>query len=143
MNTKNKIISYIQILVIIFVVICNSVTVNFSVKPEEFPCKGHQCGCKSELDCMTHCCCFTNEEQEKFQTNGWEQKSGLRAFMSSVNCKNGNDPFSGITLTTKYIVESKVQSTKESFLCFLFDESSAFIPEVIVSPPEKPPRCFA
>lgn len=142
MRKSNKILAYVQILVIVCLMVCNgSISVRSSQKYNSFPCKGHQCGCKSELDCMTHCCCFTNEKQEKLQTNGWEQKSGIHAFISSVNCKNGNDPC--ITLTAKYIVESKVQSTRESFLCFYFRESSIFIPEVLVSPPEKPPRCFA
>ncbi len=144
MRKSNKILAYVQILVIVCLTACNgSISVRSSQKSNSFPCKGHQCGCKSELDCMTHCCCFTSEKQEKFQTNGWEQKSGIHAFISSVNCKNGNDPLTGITLTAKYIVESKVQSTRELFLCFYFSESSIFIPEVLVSPPEKPPRCFA
>ena len=143
MRKTNKILAYVQILVLVCLMACNGgIAVNSSRKSDSFPCKGHQCGCKSELDCMTHCCCFAHENQDKVQNNNEKQKNGFHTFMSSVNCKNGNDPFSGITLTTKYIVESKVQSTKESFLCFYFSESSIFIPEAIVSPPEKPPRYF-
>src|SRR5574341_1875280 len=129
MGKSNKILAYVQILAIVCLMACNgSISARSSQKSNSLPCKGHQCGCKSELDCIMHCCCFTNEKHEKFQSNGRERKGGIRAFISSVNCKNGNDPLTGITFTAKYIVESKVQSGKESFLCFLFNESSIFIP---------------
>ena len=144
MSKRNKILAYVQILVLVCLMVCNGgITVNSSRKSDSFPCKGHQCGCKSEWDCMTHCCCFAHENQDEFQNNNEKQKNGFHTFISSVNCKSGNDPLTGITFTAKYILEGKVQPIKESFLCFLFNDTSNSIPEVIISPPEKPPRYFA
>ena len=141
MSKRDQILSYIQILVMVCLMVCNGeIAVNNSRKSDSFPCKGHQCGCKSESDCKTHCCCAPYENHHEFQTNRQEQKNGFRAFMSSVNCKYGNNPLTSIIVAVKYILEDKIHLKKEAFLCFLFSDASIFIPEVIVSPPEKPPR---
>ena len=141
---SSKILAYIQILTIVCLMVCNDgVRVNSVKKSGEFPCKRHQCGCKSESDCEAHCCCGLYKHQGKFQNNGNEQKNSFQVFMSSVNCKYGNDPLASITFTAKYILESQVQPIKESFLCFLFSNTSICPPDVFVSPPEKPPQNFA
>jgi len=140
---SNKTLAYIQILVIVCLMVCNDgIKVTSVKKSGEFPCKEHQCGCKSESDCMTHCCCGLYKNQGKFQNNGNEQKNSFQVFMSSVNCKYGNDPLASITFTAKYILESQVQPIKESFLYFLSHDISISLREVFASPPEKPPRYF-
>lgn len=143
MSKSNRILAIVQILIIVSLMLCNGgVSGNLPKKSEIFPCKGHQCGCKSESDCKTHCCCAPYENHHEFQTNSQEQKNGFRAFMSSVNCKYGNNPLTSIIVAVKYILEDKIHLKKESFLCFLFSVASIFIPEAFVSPPEKPPRFF-
>ena len=142
MSKCNKIFACIQTCVILFLMICHGGSVISNAKKSgAFPCAGHQCGCKSEADCKAHCCCAPDENQNKFH-NSSEKHNGFRAFISSVNCKYGNDPLTTITFTAKYILESHVRPIKESFLCFLSYDTSFHLPEVIVSPPEKPPRCF-
>lgn len=142
MSKHNKILSYIQILVIVFMTLCNDGLRASSVaKPEDFPCKGHNCGCRSESDCKVHCCCGSFNDHDKFQDSN-EQRNSFYVFISSVNCKYGSDPFTSITFTAKYLLENQVQPIKESFLCFRSQDISKSLLEVFVSPPEKPPRHF-
>jgi len=77
-----------------------------------------------------------------FQDNVHGRKNGLHVVISGVNCKYGDSPLKGIIFTVKYILEVKVQSEKEFFLCFFSHDTSIRIPEMSVSPPEKPPRDF-
>lgn len=143
MSKCNKIFACIQIFVIIFLMVCNGGGVVSSAKKSDaFPCEGHQCGCKSEADCKAHCCCVPDENQNKFH-NSSEKHNGFRAFISSVNCKYGNDPLTTITFTAKYVLESQDTLIKESFLCFLLHDTSVHLPEVFLPPPEKPPRYSA
>jgi len=142
MSKCNKIFACIQTFVILFLMVCNGGSITNSAKKSgAFPSAGHQCGCKSEADCKTHCCCTPDENQNKFH-NSSEKHNGFRAFISSVNCKYGNDPLTTITFTAKYILESQVRPIKESFLCFLFNDTSINLPEVFTPPPEKPPKLF-
>lgn len=139
MNKRNQMLSYIQILVIISLMFCNNgVRGNFTWKSEEFPCKEHQCGCKSASDCKVGCCCTFCEDPVNYQNNS-VQKSGLQVFISSVKCKYGSGP-SSITFSAKYILENHIQPVGESFLCFLPHDISIYPLEVFLSPPEKPPR---
>ena len=142
MSKCNKIFACIQTFVILFLMICHGGSVISNAKKSgAFPCAGHQCGCKSEADCKTHCCCAPDENQNKFH-NSSEKHNGFRAFISSINCKYGNDPLTTITFTAKYMLESQILPIKESFLCFLFNDTSINLPEVFTPPPEKPPRRF-
>lgn len=142
MSKSNKIVACIQIFVILFLMISHGGSVISNAKKSgAFPCAGHQCGCKSEADCKTHCCCAPDESQNKFHKSS-EKQHGFKTFISSINCKYGNDPLTTITFTAKYILERQVRPIKESFLCFLSNDTSFHLPEVIVSPPEKPPRYF-
>ena len=142
MSKCNKIFACIQIFVIIFLMVCNGgIVVNPAIKSDEYPCKDHQCGCKSESDCKTHCCCAPNGNQNTFPAYS-EKQNGFKTFISSVNCKYGNDPLTPITFTAKYILGSRVQTIKETFLCFLCSEAPSNIPDVVIFPPEKPPRYF-
>lgn len=135
--------TYTQILLVVCMTLCNGgIAVCFPGKSEEFPCKGHQCGCRSESDCRAHCCCKLNKDLVMFQDNVHGRKNGLHVVISGVNCKYGDSPLKGIIFTVKYILEVKVQSEKEFFLCFFSHDTSIRIPEMSVSPPEKPPRDF-
>ena len=137
-----KILSYTQILVIVCLAFFSAgIPVNSFRKSGEFPCKEHHCGCKSEFDCKTHCCCAPDENQNKFRNNSKNQ-NGFKTFISSINCKYGNDPLTTISFTAKYMLNGKVLPIKESFLCFLFNDTSINLPEVFTSPPEKPPKLF-
>ena len=141
MSKCNKIFACIQTFVFLFLMVCNGGGIVSSAKKSDaFPCEGHQCGCKSESDCKTHCCCTPDKNQNKFRNNS-EKHNGFRAFISSVNCKYGNDPLT-ISFTAKYMLESQILPIKESFLSFLFDDLSIRLPEVFVAPPETPPRHY-
>lgn len=144
MSQNNKILACIQILVIACLLVCNDGTALRSTgKSNVFPCKGHQCGCKSEYGCKTHCCCTAQENKNNIQINNYEQKNSFGVFVSSVNCKYGKDSFASLTIIVKFMLINQVLPIEESFLCFLSNVSSTHLPEVIVSPPEKPPRHFA
>ena len=140
--TNYKILSYTQILVIVCLAFFSAgIPVNSFRKSGEFPCKEHHCGCKSEFGCKTHCCCAPDENQNKFRNNSKNQ-NGFKTFISSINCKYGNDPLTTISFTAKYMLNGQVLPIKESFLCFLFNDTSINLPEVFTSPPEKPPKLF-
>ena len=142
MSKRNRILAIVQVLIIVSLMLCNGgVSGNLPKKYDAFPCKDHQCGCKSESDCKTHCCCVPDENLNKFSNNS-EKQNRFKTFISSINCKYGNDPLTTITFTAKYILERQVRPIKESFLCFLSNDTSFHLPEAIVSPPEKPPRYF-
>src|SRR3990172_13227189 len=99
MSKGNKIFACIQTFVILFLMVCNGGSIiNSAKKSDAFPCAGHQCGCKSEADCKTHCCCAPDEIQNKFH-NSSEKQHGFKTFISSINCKYGNDPLTTITFT--------------------------------------------
>ena len=144
MSKVTPIITYLQIIVIACLTICNDCSiVNFPKQSDTFPCKGHQCGCKSEYDCKTHCCCGFYKDHEKYQNPSKQQKNMFNTFVSNVNCKYGNDPLNSITFTAKYILENQVQPIKELFMGFLFTSNSITLPDPFLPPPEKPPRRFA
>ena len=133
----NKILSCIQILIFVCLTVCNGNLMTNPVRgPEQFPCKGHQCGCKTEADCKAHCCCAHNE----FQTNSKKQKNGLYTFISSINCKSGNPLISGVSFSEKYVPTEKALSTQAPFLCFLHCGVSFIPPDAFISLPKKPPR---
>jgi len=141
MSKCNKIFACIQTCVILFLMICHGGSVISNAKKSgAFSCAGHQCGCKSAADCKTQCCCAPDENQNKFRSNS-ENQNGFKIFISSINCKYGNEPLN-ISFTAKYMLESRDTLTKESFLCFLSNDISIRLPEVFVAPPEKPPRYY-
>lgn len=134
----NKILPCIQILVFVCLTVCNGNLMTNPVRgPEPFPCKEHQCGCKTEADCMEHCCCASYENH---QTGSKKQKNGLFSFISSVNCKSGSPLISFVSFSEKYLSTEKEQSTQAPFLCFLHCSISFFSPEAFIFLPKKPPR---
>ncbi|UJS17618.1 MAG: hypothetical protein L3J17_00805 [Candidatus Jettenia sp.] len=140
MSRKNKVLTCIQILIVLCILPCNSGrAVNLPIKTGEFPCEGHQCGCKSVLDCKAHCCCSSYKNHNDLK-NSNKKQSGFRVFISSIDCKYGSDPLTNIAFTDKYILENQIQLIQGSFLCFLFYNISIYLPEIIASSPEKPPR---
>jgi len=143
MSRSGKFIIYVQILVTVCLALCTtSIINNCPKKPGAFPCKEHVCGCKSETDCMTHCCCFPAGDSQGIHNNAKEDKSGLLSFISSLQCKSGSDAVSFINSNLKYIVEVNTISHQLVFLCFLSNVPFIHPCEPIVSPPEKPPRYF-
>ena len=144
MSKCNKIFSCVQTFVMLFLMICNSGSVISNAKKSvAFQCAWHHCGCKSEAYCKTHCCCEFYKNQDKLQNDSNEQNDGFRVFMSSVNCKYGSNPLASVTFTAKYLLENQIQPIKESFMCFLVNDTSITLPDPFVSPPKKPPRPFA
>ncbi len=134
----NKILSYIQILVFVSLTVCNgNLVTNPARGTEPFPCKGHQCGCKTEADCNDHCCCAS---YENLQSGSKKQKNGLYAFMNSVNCKSGSTQVSYMSFSEKYVSTEKALSSQAPLLCILPRDVSFFPPEVFISLPKKPPR---
>lgn len=144
MSKMNKIIACFQILILFGLTLCNSgITSNSSGKSDEFPCKEHACGCKSKADCKTHCCCSPQGNQPAFQYGVKKQKDSLQTFISSIKCKSGSDAITCINAELKYVLEDYFVIPPITFFCFLAGDTLAHIREVLVSPPEKPPRCFA
>lgn len=139
-----KIITYIQILAFVFLAFCNvGLVINYPKKPVAFPCKDHKCGCKSEADCMTHCCCSSYGDQLKSQDGVVKQKGSIQVFMSSVKCKSGSDVITFTNTELKYIRENSLKIPQITFLCYLAGDMLVHLSEPMVSPPEKPPRHLA
>lgn len=144
MSKINKVIACIQILIFLGLTLCNGgITISLSGKSDEFPCKEHACGCKSEADCKTHCCCSPQGNQVTSQQGIKKQKDSLQSFISSLKCKSGSDAITCINAELKYVLEDYFVIPPITFFCFLADDTLAHIREVMVSPPEKPPRSFA
>ena len=144
MSKMNKVIAGIQILIFLCLILCSDgITINLSGKSNEFPCKEHACGCKSEADCKAHCCCSLPGNQATDQQGIKKQKNSLQSFISSLKCKSGSDAITCINAELKYVLEDYFVIPPITFFCFLADDTLAHIREVMVSPPEKPPRCFA
>mgnify|MGYP001610369712 CR=1 FL=1 len=145
MSRIGKIVIYIQILVMVCLSLCNvGLVINYPKKPVAFPCKEHECGCKSEADCMTNCCCSPSYgNQLKSQHGVKEQKNSFLSFISSLKCKSGSDAITFINTEFKYILEDNFVIPQITFLCFLANDTLVHLCEVMVSPPEKPPRYLA
>lgn len=143
MNKKNKILACVQILAIFWIIVGNgSITINTPQKYGEFPCKGHQCGCKSGPDCKKHCCCGFYGDRYTFLDNGKGEKNTLHTFISSIHCKFGSGTLAKITITAEYKGEKKTELIKELSSSFLFYNIPPYPSDIIASPPEKPPRYF-
>ncbi|MCF6149806.1 MAG: hypothetical protein E3K37_14220 [Candidatus Kuenenia sp.] len=143
MSKTGKIVIYIQLLVMVCLSLCNvGLIISCPKKQAAFPCKEHECGCKSEADCMTNCCCFPSGSRSEFQNVPDGQKNGLLSFISSVQCKSGSDVIAFINSNLKYILEYNTIVHRLAFLCFLSNNPLIHPCEPMVSPPEKPPRYF-
>lgn len=141
MSKINKIIACIQILIFLGLTLCSSgVTISLSGKSDEFPCKDHACGCKSEADCKNNCCCSPQGNQSTSQYGVKKQKDSLQSFISSLKCKSGNDAITCINAELKYVTEDDCVISPITFFCFLTSDTTAHLCEPKVSPPEKPPR---
>lgn len=144
MSKINKVLACIQILIFLGLALCNGgITISPLGKSGEFPCKEHACGCKSEADCKAHCCCSPHGNQLESQNSIKKQKDSLQSFISSLKCKSGSDAITCINAELKYVLEDYFVIPPITFFCFLAGDTLAHIREVMVSPPEKPPRCFA
>lgn len=144
MNKIHKVLACIQILVFFSLTWCSSgITTSLSGKFAEFPCNDHKCGCHSSDDCKTHCCCVPQGSQVTDHHGIKKQKNGLQSFISSLQCKLGSDAVTSINVELKYILEDHFVIPQITFLGFLTSDTLARIREVMVSPPEKPPRCLA
>ncbi len=144
MSKMNKVIAGIQILIFLSLTLCSSgINIRLSGKSDEFPCKDHQCGCKSEADCKTNCCCSPHGNQLMSQHDAKTKKNSLQSFISSLRCKSGSDAITCINAELKYVLEDYFVIPPITFFCFLAGDTLAHIHEVMVSPPEKPPRCFS
>lgn len=140
----NRVFAIIQILIFLSLTMCGSgIPFKVSGKSGEFPCKDHACGCKSEADCKTHCCCSPQGDQLLSQQGVKKQKNSLQSFISSLKCKSGSDAITCINSELKYILEDYCVILQITFFCFLTSDTLAHLCEPMVSPPEKPPRYFA
>lgn len=144
MSMINRIFASIQILIFLGLALCGSgIPFTVSVKPGDYPCKGHACGCKTETDCMTRCCCLTQGNQGKSYHGVKKQKNNLQSFISSLKCKSGSDAVTLVNAELKYIPDDDCVIPQIAFLCFLASDTVVHASEPMVSPPEKPPRCHA
>ncbi len=141
MSRFRKVTTYVQILVMAYLVLCSvGVIVNSPKKPVAYPCKEHVCGCKLEADCMTNCCCFPDGNRQQTQNGTKEKRNGFLSFISSVKCKSGSNAITFINTKLKYVQEDSFINTQITFLCFLAKDTLVRLCEPTVSPPEKPPR---
>ena len=145
MSKINKVLACIQALVFLGLLLCSggSITISSSGKAGEFPCKEHTCGCKSESDCKTHCCCSPRGNQSTSQYGVKKQKNSFQSFISSLKCKSGSDAITFINTELTYIMEDSCVIPRIIFFCFLASDTLTHLCEVMVSPPEKPPRYLA
>lgn len=144
MSKVSKIFAGIQIIIFFCLTLCGSgIPFKVSVKSGEYPCKGHACGCKTAIDCITQCCCLPQGSQLKTYHGVKKQKNSLQSFMSSLKCKSGSDAVTLINAELKYIPDGDCVTPQITFLCFLASDTLVHIGEPAVSPPEKPPRCSA
>lgn len=142
MSKTNKILACIQILIFLSLTLCGSgITFTVSVTSDEFPCKDHNCGCKSAVDCRTNCCCLPQGNHEKSHYGAKKQKNGIQSFISSLMCKSDSDGISVINTELKYVLEDDFVIPQIAFLYFLASDTMVHICEPMVLPPEKPPRC--
>ncbi|MFN3532693.1 MAG: hypothetical protein ACK41Q_09335 [Candidatus Brocadia sp.] len=141
MSKTNKIVACIQILIFLSLSWCSSGTnIRLSGKSDEFSCKDHACGCKSAADCKVHCCCSPQGNQLTSQYRVKKQKNSLQSFISSLKCKSGSDAVTLVKAELKYILDEDFIIPHITFLCFLVSDTMTHLCEVMVSPPEKPPR---
>src|SRR3990172_3043329 len=106
MSKINKVLACIQILIFLSLTLCSSgVTISSFKKSGEFPCKDHECGCKSEADCKIHCCCSPQGNQVIAQQGIKKQKNSLQSFISSLKCKSGSGATTCINAELKYVLE--------------------------------------
>lgn len=142
MSRTNKVFACIQILIFLSLTLCSSgLTISLSGKSGEFPCKDHECGCKSEADCRAHCCCSPQGNSAKFYHGATKQKNVFQSFISSLKCKSGSDAVAVIKAELKYILDDGCVIPQIRFLCFLASDTMVHLCEPMVLPPEKPPRC--
>ncbi len=138
-----KALACIQIIAIVCLSLCNVGTRPGSAKKlDAFPCKGHLCGCTTESDCKTHCCCAGYGNSGEFLNKGHGQNDIFSTVISSVTCSQGTDSITITPFSAKYIISTRVQHGKDAFLCILFNDTSICLPDVFLTPPEKPPRHF-
>lgn len=141
MSKINKVLVCIQIFIFLSLTLCSSgITIRLSEKSDEFPCKDHACGCKSAADCKAHCCCSPQGNQSTSQYGVKKQKNSLQAFISSLKCKSGSNAVTLINAELKYLKNDGCIIPQITFLCFLTSVTMTPLGEVMVSPPEKPPR---
>lgn len=144
MSKASKIFAGIQIFIFLSLTLCGSgIPFKASVKSGEYPCKSHACGCKTETDCMTRCCCLTQGNQGKSYHGVKKQKNSLQSFISSLKCKSGSGAVTLINAELKYIPDDDCVIPQIAFLCFLASDTLMHLCDAMVSPPEKPPRCHA
>jgi hypothetical protein len=51
---------------------------------EDFPCRGHRCGCRSAQQCKTRCCCYTAVERAAWALRKGRSSKRLLASWESV-----------------------------------------------------------
>lgn len=141
MNKINKIFSCIQILIFFSLTLCGSdIPFQASMRSDEHPCKDHACGCKSEADCLTHCCCSPQGNNVNSYHGVKRQRNTLQSFISSLMCKSGGDVITFINAELKYIFEDDFVIPHIAIISFLTNDIQVHLCEPAVSPPEKPPR---
>lgn len=144
MRKINKVLACIQILIFLSLTLYRSGdTFSLSGKSDEFSCKDHACGCKSEADCKAHCCCSPQGNHLMSQHRVKKQKNCFQSFISSLTCKSGSNAIACINAELKYILEDYCVIPQMTFFCFLASDTLTHLCEVMVSPPEKPPRHLA
>ncbi len=141
MIKSGKIVACIQIVVMLCSALYNiGIVINYPKKPVAFPCKEHDCGCKLETDCIKNCCCSPYGNYVNDQDGIKKQKNGFQSFISSLRCKSGNHAITFLNIKFEYILKDCFNIPPITFLCFLVNDTLAHLHEVMVSPPEKPPR---
>ena len=141
MNRIKNSIACFQILIMVFLALCSAgIVINPPKKQVAFSCMDHECGCKSEADCRTNCCCFPAGDRLVSQNDAKQQRNGYHSFISSLQCKSGSNTLAFIKSNLKYIEEYSAIDYRLTFLCFLCNDPFIQPCEPVVSPPEKPPR---
>ncbi|MDR4499702.1 MAG: hypothetical protein MRK02_17555 [Candidatus Scalindua sp.] len=112
----------------------------FTGEKGEFACKHHICGCKTEPDCLNHCCCVkvpdTYDMKCALKKNPGEIAS---AFIESLACAGIPDMFA--VGTSSIALPGDSVFIPDIFLFAYLKKLKLVYPNSFhISPPDKPPR---
>ena len=144
MIKKNKVFTCILILAIVSFAMCgdDDVTGAAPKNDNDISRINIQCHCTHTSVTEKCCCCTRNETCERYQNNAENAGRGFYLSNSCIRCSEGAALHIGRIIILKYMPLDKIRQTSEQFICFLFKNNTAFMPETDIFPPKKPPRVF-
>ena len=112
----------------------------FTGEKGEFACKHHICGCKTERDCLSHCCCVTVPDTYNMKCALKKNPGEIAsAFIESLACAGTPDMFA--IGTAIIALPDDRTDIPDMYLCVFLKRLKPVYPNSFqISPPDKPPR---